>query len=218
MRRGWAVLVLAAACRRESPRIEAAPEPNVPPANDAVAQAAIAPCPSVEPSSSTKDAAACTVEGLECEYGPSPRVGCNAVWVCSNARFVLVSQTCDTTPATKSACPKSALAAGASCSSRGDVCALGPDVECRCKEPRTGPALPKLPPPQWSCVTRPASCHDPRPRLGAPCRVAEDACFPWWSRDLDGGLSAWTLGCERCPKGAHGCVDGFVRRSSAIPP
>jgi hypothetical protein len=116
-------------------------------------------CPAAPPSTGTT----CRPDGLQCEYGSVPDIGCDTVVECRSGVWapssLKCSSTCDLKPL---ACPSSGgpVASGQACAAGTTICA-DHGRECSCAAIRDAG-------PTWSCLPQ-DGCPVPRPRLGIPC-------------------------------------------------
>lgn len=135
-------------------------------------------CPTSVPS----PGAACTDEGVQCEYGDAWwSVGCDTVTQCTSGEWQLTQlsyDVCTPEPGPNSgACPAtlSAVTQGATCSPNGTTCSY-PDGLCQCTEPLGGPVqIDGGSTPYWSCIPEPG-CPYPRPLLGTTCVASSQTC------------------------------------------
>jgi hypothetical protein len=116
----------------------------------------------------------------ECEYGKSPFVPCNRVFVCTAGRAAILSNSvpdasvCST--GLSAGCPASraAVETGAPCApAEGLQCAYADD-ECDCIQENEAP-------PTWVCsggsnASGLAGCPVPRAKLGTPCSSVNESC------------------------------------------
>jgi hypothetical protein len=167
-------------------------------------EASATPCPATEPS----PASACTMEGLQCEYGSDPSIACNKVYACTTGAWASVTSpfvapcACPTQQATQTpGCPASfsALQANSACSTSGSTC-LYPQGSFVCVT--GGTCAPGV----WALGTPGAAvpdCPATKPQLGTYCTSTARICDYSCGLGTSGGVSCGT---------ACGISDAFVVR------
>jgi len=153
-------------------------------------------CPAQAPS----EGAACSKEGIECEYGGDPRWVCNTVSRCSGGHWSVGKEgdpSCPTAPVNPPPCPGSYAEAqqGGACSPNGTICNYSTSSAtqfCTCNvlggpiELDGGGAV-------WYCgQPYDPSCPAERPRVGSSCSVPAVHC----SYDVCGLPSGLAVDCS----------------------
>jgi hypothetical protein len=123
-------------------------------------------CPEGEPSAG----AACSPDGIWCEYGTSTNPYCNDLFDCQNG----IWQTMETNgvcPAPTDPCPDYASVQGGdvACSTQSQLCAYAQGT-CICTSDPGGLPM-EGNTPVWSCEAITPGCPGPLPQLGAACSV-----------------------------------------------
>lgn len=173
-------------------------------------------CPAADPG----DGAACTKDGLLCEYGDDFDPRCNQLRVCSGGRYgspILFGgggKKCGApppvVPPNPAACPgsKGAITEGQTCAAKGTACSFD-GARCTCGA--FCPTAPVERPPcdpdagvttnccdqsrsEWHCFEGPSFCSKDRPRVGSPC--------------TEEGKSCATTEPAECGQGLITCKDG----------
>jgi hypothetical protein len=153
------------------------------------------PCPSSEPAAH----AACTSDGLACEYGNDTNLACNALHVCGSGAWASspaadAGLVCD--PSVEAACQptydaQKSLTSMGSCAPPGLLCAFAQGT-CGCVPPSGTPNVDGGPVTQtakWNCVDLPAGCPFPRRHVGDGCVTPNEDC------DYAACQGGVTLGC-----------------------
>jgi hypothetical protein len=125
---------------------------------------------------------ACSIEGLECEYGNDIRSTCNTVLTCANGQWMMpkpYDPSCPTGPNSPS-CPASPSAATGSCSDMGLACNYSTSSVtqfCTCSWMGGPPMQDGGNPAYWQCSfnTGP-NCPSARPKIGASCSQPDLEC------------------------------------------
>jgi len=158
-------------------------------------------CPDTDPG----DGAACTKDGVLCEYGSDFNPLCNTVRVCSTHRWAQPitysnKPTCPSTPPSVSpnpsecaatraavpvgqACTRAADASGTTCSYDGASCTCGSfcptypvgQADCDADAGITQNCCDRSKI-EWHCFDGPAFCKTPRPRVGSACGTEGESC------------------------------------------
>jgi hypothetical protein len=158
-------------------------------------------CPDTDPG----DQAACSKDGVLCEYGSDFNPLCNIVRVCSTNRWAQPitysnKPECPTTPPTVApnpvecsitrtafpvgeACTKSGDAAGLTCSYDGSTCTCGSfcpsypvaQRDCDADAGVTENCCDRSKT-TWHCFDGPKFCTTPRPRVGSACDLEGESC------------------------------------------
>lgn len=123
--------------------------------------------------------AACSQEGLQCEYGTDPNAGCDAIYVCSSGAFKASTQveqpkTCPTPSFPKeNKCPATynTVPVGQACVDDGLECAYAKGI-CACAGSNGGPVTTL----RWVCPAPGDKCPDDRPRAGSACDAEGRSC------------------------------------------
>ncbi len=119
-------------------------------------------CPANPPASGS----ACAILSYECEYGTSPSLACNTVYLCaSNGWVEEPSAGCPT-----ATCPGVAPTSISECPATSLVCSYGASA-CNCVLSPSGTGSPF-----WYCYSAPAGCPAMRPHLGKPCDDEGQSC------------------------------------------
>jgi hypothetical protein len=133
------------------------------------------------PTSAPTEGAACTPEGVSCEYGNDPSLQCNVYAQCSLGHWQVNKPTvfgCPTPP-NDSACPGSyaSVPVGQACGALvGTTCSY-PQGFCGCAVPQFGPYPEDASAAAvWVCDQPEPGCPQPRPKLGSACTQENQAC------------------------------------------
>jgi len=125
------------------------------------------------PSSAPSNGAACSKEGLYCEYGSDPNLSCNTVAQCTGGSWTVNTPAPDCpTPPNPSPCPATwaSVPVGQHCGNLvGTTCSYAQGF-CGCSVGGGGPVPADASAvATWICDTPEAGCPQPRPRLGTTC-------------------------------------------------
>lgn len=141
---------------------------------DASADASSPKCPT-----SLSADAACSQEGLQCEYGTDPNAGCNPIYECKSGAFKLSTsveqpKTCPTPSWPKeNKCPATyaTVPVGQACVDDGLECAYAKGI-CACAGSAGGPVTTL----RWVCPAPGDKCPDDRPHAGSACDAEGRSC------------------------------------------
>jgi len=169
------------------------------------------------PVSAPAESAACSKEGIECEYGDDIRSSCNQIVTCDHGKWAYSfggDPTCPTGP-NASACPQTfeqAQSAG-SCNALGTSCNYSTSSATRfCSCINFGGPILEDGGGQgsWGCSVLTQSCPAARPRIGQTCSQLGTDCS-YDSCGVPGGLSfecsadtgTWVVGPGELCAGAN---------------
>src|SRR5262249_38929783 len=115
--------------------------------------------------------AACTHEGVECEYGASKEEFCGDVYQCSSGTWSAEVGYCGTPDITGNLCPDASTAVQV-----GNTCPQ--IVQCDYKNARCSCSNENHPDAttHWNCTTTPPGCPAQRPLLGMSCAPEGTTC------------------------------------------
>jgi hypothetical protein len=130
------------------------------------------PCPTAAPAASS----ACTVDGLQCEYGTDPRESCRTRAECAGGTWQITSPRCEPLPPVT--CPATREeASGALCDPMDAYCDYD-GYACHCTNCIDGPVIQCTGDPTWMCPppNPDATCPGAKPRLGEVCEKEAQVC------------------------------------------
>jgi hypothetical protein len=132
------------------------------PANDAGSY-----CPSSPPAQN----AACSKNGLWCEYGNNPSITCNTTAQCANGSWIVTVGADCFTPPNSSACAATfdSVPVGQSCGNLAGTFCSYEKGQCGCTVPNGPVPEDASAAAKWFCDEPAAGCPMPRPRLGTAC-------------------------------------------------
>ncbi|HEY1956661.1 MAG TPA: hypothetical protein VGH28_13670 [Polyangiaceae bacterium] len=153
-------------------------------------------CPTEAPA----EGAACSKEGIQCEYGGDPRWVCNTIATCTQNQWTRIKgdiDSCPTPPVNPPTCPGTYGEAqkGGACTSTGTICDYSTSSAtqfCSCNY-MGGPIMLDGGGATWLC----GSAYDPacptvRPRAGSSCATPDTYC----TYDVCGLPSGLSMQCD----------------------
>jgi len=146
-------------------------------AGDSTAGKDSQPPASVCPAKLPAPSAACSREGLVCQFGKDPRRSCRPSASCTGGKWQVSAPKC--APLPKDTCPATrAAAAGKQCKVKDAYCSYPGDLVCQCTNCIAYPVAHCSGPLKWKCdvPSADAQCPAGKPNLGAPCSVEGKKC------------------------------------------
>ena len=150
------------------------------------------------PVSAPQGGSACSIDGLECEYGNDIRSTCNAVAQCTGGAWQYAKPDDPTCPtlANSPSCPSSPSSATGSCSEMGLACNYSTASEtrfCTCNYMGGPPMFDGGMTPTWQCsFGTTTGCPSVRPEIGSSCSQPDLNC----SYDVCGAPQGLSFQCN----------------------
>ena len=122
------------------------------------------------PASVPVKGATCSKNGLQCQYGTDPRIGCNTLATCQGTSWTITTPAAGTCPGTAPTCP--AKQPTGVCTSPGEICGYG-TTSCACScGPLCGPGSTGY----WNCHAATTGCPATPANAGTACPTSGATC------------------------------------------